>query len=119
MAGIPISRPRPEFPKASLEETGSGKFVITYDGKYATRSGDWIVFQDPGNADSYQYEIEIDGNGYAKMAGYWMCVEGNGYFNLKRSGAWVTFRDIDPAEMESQHGGGTSKFDWDQTALGQ
>lgn len=77
------------------------------------------MFQDPGSADSSQYEIEIDGNGYAKMAGYWICVEGDGYFNLKRSGAWVMFRDIDPEEMESQYGGGTSKFDWDQTALGQ
>lgn len=93
--GTPYLSTRSEFPSAYLERMFYGKFVLSHDGLVAARSGNYIVFQDvsEGKVAKNQYEIEIDSRGYAKMAGYWICIDQDSNFNLKNEGVWVMLRE--------------------------
>lgn len=66
---------------------------MTCNGKLATRAGDYIVFQDTEGVDPGQYEIYLEENaGRAQMAGRYICIDQDGYFNLKNEGVYALIR---------------------------
>lgn len=65
---------------------GSGYQLRDNAGMVACAEGHWVVFRPAGACD-----ITVDGSGYASLGGSYLCVDEQGFLNLKNEGYWVKF----------------------------
>lgn len=78
--------------KVYKEDDGCLYLKTKRDGLYASMVGDWVVFR-PANEAKY-CSITTNSNNYAMIAGYWLCVDGDGWLNTKRAGSWVLLNEV-------------------------